>query len=935
MPRNNQGADSSLDNFWDGLIDFFLILVVCISPWLMGAEEAPYHVILIFLGFLAFSCAFIRAYQSGSFLIPLDPPIWIFTGLILLGLVQIIPLPLSILKWVSPASVDFRSKVLPETPDSFDGIDLPWNSFGTISFHPYSTKQFIYQVLVLLLFYIVARVGSNNVKRVTKLCWCLLANGSLLAFQAITQSFTSPPDMVYWTFPFSGSAFGPMNRDHFPDYMNLCIGASCALLTVVYHQGLPPLRSKYPRTWEKMLRPFWEALNSPMELLQNPANLWVLLGLTFMVASVPMSGSRGGFGGMMVGLLIALGFSSQNLKKGGVPVYLLWLIPIITFFFAFIGWSFLESRVVASSSVEMLKKEGRWMLWLPLLDLVQKFPIFGTGFGTFLQVEHLVRVENLQGLTVDYAHNEYLEALVEGGLLRLFLSLGLVLVVFQKTIKALQIHRDQSHALLPAGICWGLSALAVHSFLDFGLHFPAVAITAVVLLAKLHVLCEPLPVKEEIPQLEESNLEQDSAAVISPERSLASSSGRSSSRGGRERHRVRQKVKKSEGPTDNQGVMLAGFILVTFFFILGQSVVYARVESLLVASRSARAKGNTEKELNYLNDALKIAPSNAMVHEALGISLTLLFNEDVGSKRRIQNSYDQMVVLDSIAYYSPSMGSCPNIPIGMSVLKILKDRSEKSLVFIEDQKKKHFQTAVYSLEKARSLFPILYRVHANLAILAPVKTREISKFKTDPPSVHLERALFCFPIDLELQFSKGHSVLLEGDRKNAADHFNASLTRGKTRLPDIVRLSRDHFSTNEILNYIFPADPALILQAMPIIAPNPTSNDRIRVLAKIMSLVAENKGKIDVPLLLSLFGEMENSDIPPVARLEVIKNLPDSLTEDKAVSLEIASVFEEAGLFREAKPFVDFVLSKEPKNERALNIKKSILRFKHLFPDPD
>lgn len=45
---------------------------------------------------------------------------------------------------------------------------------------------------------------------------------------------------------------------------------------------------------------------------------------------------------------------------------------------------------------------------------------FGTGYGSFIHVEQMVRLQNLPGMTVDYAHNEYLEAFVEGGLIRFY-----------------------------------------------------------------------------------------------------------------------------------------------------------------------------------------------------------------------------------------------------------------------------------------------------------------------------------------------------------------------------------------------------------------------------------------------------------------------------------------------------------------------------------
>lgn len=933
MSKSSNGTESSQANFWDGLSDFFLIAAVCISPWLLGSEEAPYHVLLILLGFASLFCQFLRVLQGGKFQVPLDGPTWILGGFLLLGIFQLVPWPSQILTLLSPTASELRTQLLPAQPDTLDGNPLPWSSQGSISLHPYATKQFIYQIIVLLLFYLIARSGSHSVRRITRLCWCLMANGSILAFQAITQSFTSPPDLVYWSIPFTGAPFGPMNRDHFPDYMTLCIGASCALLTAVYHQSLPPNRSKYARTWNKMLQPMWEGLRSPLDLLQNPANLWVLLGLTFMLASVPMSGSRGGFGAMILGFLIALGLASQNLKKGGVPTYILWLIPVVIGFFSFIGWSFLESRVVAGSSLESLKNEGRWLLWLPLLDLGWKFPLFGTGFGTFLQAEHLVRIENLPGLTVDYAHNEYLEAWVEGGFPRLILTLSFFPLIIQNTITALRIHRNESHALLPAGICWGLSALAIHSFLDFGVHLPAVAITAIVLLGKLQTLCIPLPPKE-LPQPEESSPETNQptlpqatiTSTIQTEEVLKVRSGR---RRVKEKVRLRHKKRLDEEGADFR-LPIITFLLLGFLFILGQSVVYARVESLMVASRSARAKGDLIKEMAYLNDALKIAPNNALVHEAIGISLTLNFNDDIAKKKKVEQVVDDLVGVDAILAMRMGNPSGMGLPLGTMALALITDKANQDLAAIDKEKKNHFRAAVQSLEKARVLFPVLYRVHVNLGLLAPFSGQLSESFVTDKPSVHFARAMICFPIDAEIQFSLGQAHLLEGDLSTAADHFRASLERSRIRLPDVLRIARKHYSSADIFGYIFPDDPVAVFQALPSVSSQPESPERLRVLVRIMSLVAEKKGKIDRNFLLNLFAEMELSRIPPLARLEVLRNVQEDLLEDKAICLEIASIFEQAGNFDEAEKYAKMVLSVDPKNDRANFIRLSVARYRQL-----
>lgn len=81
-------------------------------------------------------------------------------------------------------------------------------------------------------------------------------------------------------------------------------------------------------------------------------------------------------------------------------------------------------------------------------------------------------------LTVQYVHNEYLQVLAELGMVGLALLLALLAVV------ARMVWRGRDLVGTPAtwaGVVAGLSALAVHSGLDFLWHLPAIPLTAAVL----------------------------------------------------------------------------------------------------------------------------------------------------------------------------------------------------------------------------------------------------------------------------------------------------------------------------------------------------------------------------------------------------------------------------------------------------------------------
>src|SRR5204862_7317858 len=109
-------------------------------------------------------------------------------------------------------------------------------------------------------------------------------------------------------------------------------------------------------------------------------------------------------------------------------------------------------------------------------------------------VEPMTRREPRVGNFLHYqsAHNEYLEALVEGGLVRLALTLYLVLATLWRGWRFLARPWGPRHGRV-LGLFWALTAVAVHSFFDFGIHIPAIALLTAVVAAHLNELSGKAP----------------------------------------------------------------------------------------------------------------------------------------------------------------------------------------------------------------------------------------------------------------------------------------------------------------------------------------------------------------------------------------------------------------------------------------------------------
>jgi O-antigen ligase len=122
---------------------------------------------------------------------------------------------------------------------------------------------------------------------------------------------------------------------------------------------------------------------------------------------------------------------------------------------------------------EWAAEEGRRQVWLDSLDAVSDYWLTGSGLSSFRYVYPLYRS---YGGTVFYswAHNDYLQALVELGVPGFVLVLWITGAVFQGARRVRrEIAGDPPLLHLHAGYSAAAVAIALHSFTDFGLHLAA------------------------------------------------------------------------------------------------------------------------------------------------------------------------------------------------------------------------------------------------------------------------------------------------------------------------------------------------------------------------------------------------------------------------------------------------------------------------------
>ena len=168
-------------------------------------------------------------------------------------------------------------------------------------------------------------------------------------------------------------------------------------------------------------------------------------------------------------------------STGGVAVS----VALALALFAWLGFDQARSRLSTLWTGEVFQ-DGRFFLLQRSWPVVKTFPVRATGRGTFRYLEPLYfhGVQDV-GRICEHAHNEYLEATIEGGLVQLALTVLLVVLVYRLGYRGLQRQRHEPLGALLLGALFAFTAMVIHNFVDFGLRIPANALLATVVAAHL------------------------------------------------------------------------------------------------------------------------------------------------------------------------------------------------------------------------------------------------------------------------------------------------------------------------------------------------------------------------------------------------------------------------------------------------------------------
>jgi O-antigen ligase len=192
-----------------------------------------------------------------------------------------------------------------------------------------------------------------------------------------------------------------------------------------------------------------------------------------MAGTIFLSGSRGGMLAIMVELVffaIVLVKQKRNLQTAVVlGVFLLVVVGLLTW----LGGGELASRMASIGTAHKdLSEHMRFQINRDGMKMFLSRPIFGWGLGTFPVVYPEFR-SFYTNFFVNEAHDDYLQLLVEMGVLGFATMLWFIFVAYRTALKKIGNWTSEVSGALTLACTLGFTGILVHSAVDFNLQIPA------------------------------------------------------------------------------------------------------------------------------------------------------------------------------------------------------------------------------------------------------------------------------------------------------------------------------------------------------------------------------------------------------------------------------------------------------------------------------
>ena len=197
----------------------------------------------------------------------------------------------------------------------------------------------------------------------------------------------------------------------------------------------------------------------------------IIMGIAFI-----LSQSRAGWASLLVALVIMniILIKKKALTKLSLIIFL--VLILVSVIYVYVGHDAVATRL---RTVEEINQEsfleGRHKIWEGAINMIKKYPLVGTGIGTFVWAMPAFRPEGLN-VRAFYAHNDYLHMMAEMGVLALPLMLWIIFSTIALGIRGrTKENSDKKNKFelmdgIILGCAIGILSLTLHGLVDFNFH---------------------------------------------------------------------------------------------------------------------------------------------------------------------------------------------------------------------------------------------------------------------------------------------------------------------------------------------------------------------------------------------------------------------------------------------------------------------------------
>lgn len=378
-------------------------------------------------------------------------PVWLLGGLTGLAALQTIPLPFGIVAILSPT----RASLVRAAAPALGGIP----AWTTLSLVPWKTLNYVLMLAAFgLVFLVVREIGitMEGGAHSWAVTWPLIAVAAAEGILGFAQVYGGNTD---------GFARGTyVNRDHY-----------AGLLEIVL-----PFAALYPfailfRERERHRSPAFPAIKACAVLACGCA---ILVGIVLSLSRMAFLAT---LASLVLAGVLAVGLRTSRMDVSvKSPLWKRWLPAALLTIVIVAGFVSLPSDPLISRFSEFANNEGisadaRGQIWRESVSVVKAFPLLGCGFGGF-ESAFLPYKRVAPMYTVDFAHNDYLQVLAEGGIAGFAMGCLLLVLVLRSAIRGAIYARSLENRLLAIACIASLTAILLHSFVDFNMYVPGNAL---------------------------------------------------------------------------------------------------------------------------------------------------------------------------------------------------------------------------------------------------------------------------------------------------------------------------------------------------------------------------------------------------------------------------------------------------------------------------